>query len=285
MPSPKDPTIRLYDGRLIPVLAFGLYKIPEGEEGVQIIMDAIRVGYRHFDSASIYKNEAVLGQAVRLSGLPREDFFICSKIWNDAQKEGKEAVRRSITASLRQLNCGYIDLMYVHWPVPCHFVETYKVLQEFHSQGLIRNIGISNFGVEEYEDLMKSDGITVPPAVNQIEISPLLYRPKTIQYFQDRGIVMVASKALHRVCGIDEGPVPAIAHKRHVTSAQVLLGWGIQRGLVVVAKTSNVRRMKENRGALDLVLTSDEMKILDSMTSEEQIRTREAVEFQRKNDV
>lgn len=286
LPSSKDPTIRLNDGRLIPSLAFGLYKVPKGDEGVRIISDAIRAGYRHFDCASVYKNETELGQAIRLSGLPREHFFISSKVWNDAQQEGVEAVRSSIRTSLSSLGTEYIDLMYVHWPVPGHFVDTYRVLQEFHTnKSVIRNIGISNFGIAEYEKLMTSDGVTVPPAVNQIEISPLMYRPKTIQYFQDQGVTMVASKALHRACGIDVGAIPTIAKRHHVTPAQILLRWGIQHGLVVVAKTSRIERMSENRSLLDFTLTDEEMNELNSMTSEEHIRAREELELQRKNDV
>jgi diketogulonate reductase-like aldo/keto reductase len=283
--SPQDPTLRLSDGRLVPSLAFGTYKVPAGAEGVKIISEAIQAGYRHFDSASVYNNEAELGQAIRQSGVPREDFFICSKVWNDAQKEGAQAVRKSVETSLRNLCCGYIDVMYVHWPVPGHFAETYKVIQEFHAGGRVRNIGISNFGIAEYEELMEADGVTIPPAVNQIEISPLMYRAKTIQYFQDRGIVMVASKALNRASGTDHGVVPSIAARHSATPAQVLLRWGIQKGLVVLSKTSNPQRMAENRGALALDLTEEDIEKLDALTSEEEIRAREELEIVRRNGI
>jgi diketogulonate reductase-like aldo/keto reductase len=269
---------------LIPSLAFGLYKIPADDEGVSLILQAIRAGYRHFDCASIYGNEAALGKAVRLSGVPREEFFICSKVWNDAQKKGVSTVRTSIEDSLRRLECDYIDLMYVHWPVPSHFVETYKVLQEFHRNGQIRNLGISNFGISEFEELMASDGITMIPAVNQIEISPFMYRPRTVEYFQDRGVVMVASKALHRACGLDDAIIQSISTKHNVTAAQVLIRWGIQKGLVVVAKTSNFQRMAENRSAFGFSLTSEEMTELDSLTTEDQILVREQLEVERKNN-
>jgi diketogulonate reductase-like aldo/keto reductase len=283
--SPKDPTLRLCDGRLIPSLAFGLYKVPAGAEGVKIISEAIQAGYRHFDTASLYNNEVELGQAIHQSGIPRQDFFICSKVWNDAQKEGPQAVLKSVESSLRNLCCGYIDVMYVHWPVPGHFIETYNVLQEVHMSGQVRNIGISNFGITEYEELMDADGITIKPAVNQIEISPLMYRAKTIQYFQDHGIIMVASKALHRVSGIDNGIVPSIAAKHSATSAQVLIRWGIQKGLVVVSKTSNPQRMAENRGVLDLRLLEEDIAKLDALTSEEEIRAREYLEIERRNGI
>ena len=283
--SPNDPILRMRDGRVIPMLAFGLYKVPSGSEGLEIILKAIEAGYRHFDTASIYGNEFELGKAIKLSGRPREEFFICSKVWNDAQKNGMTAVRQSVEASLQTLGCGYLDVMYIHWPVPGHFVETYKVLQELRAEGLVRNIGISNFGIAEYEELISAKGITVPPAVNQIEISPLMYRPENIQYFQDRGLVMVASKALHRVSGVDEGPISSIAAKNHATAAQVMIRWGILKRLVVVAKTSSPARMAENRAAVAVSLAEEELKQLDSLTSAEDVLAREELELQRKNGI
>lgn len=273
------------DGRIIPSLAFGLYKVPPGSEGVNTISEAIKVGYRHFDTASLYGNELELGQAIKLSGLPREDFFICSKVWNDAQKEGASSVRRSVETSLRKLGCGYLDVMYIHWPVPGRFVETYRVLQEFQSEGLVRNIGLSNFGISEYEELMSAEGITAHPALNQIEISPLMYRPETIQYFQERGVVMAASKALHRVSELDVGAIASIAARHNATTPQILIRWGIQKGLVVVAKTSCASRMKENRAALAISLSDEEVAQLDSLTSEETIRSRERLELERRSGV
>ena len=285
MPSSKDPRLRLAHGRLVPSLAFGLYNVPTGSDGVNIISEAIKVGYRHFDTASLYNNERELGLAIRQSGVPREEFFICTKVWNDAQREGAEGVRKSVETSLRNLGCNYIDVIYIHWPVPGYFVETYKVLQWFYFQREVRNIGISNFGVAEYEELMTATGITVPPAVNQIEISPFMYRAKTIEYFQSCGIVMVASKALHRASGMEEGAVSSIAAKHSATPAQILIRWGIQKGFVVLSKTSNPHRMAENRAVLDICLDEDDIATLDSLTTQEQILAREELEVHRRNGV
>ena len=285
LPAPKDPFRRLSDRRVIPSLGFGLYKVPGGREGVAIISKAIEAGYRHFDAASIYKNEAELGEAIRLSGVPREEFFIASKVWNDAQKEGPDAVRQSVEQSLRNLKCGYLDVMYVHWPVPGHFVETYKVIQEYHVSGLVRNIGISNFNLPDFEELINSDGIHVIPVVNQIEISPFMYRPSTINYFQERGITMVASKALHRAVGMEHEVVQRISEEHSVTSAQVLLRWGIQKGFVVISKTSNPDRMVENRNVVSFSLNEQDVMNLDSLTSEEQVVAREELEIQRRDGI
>lgn len=134
------------NGKGIPQLAFGLYKVPSTDKGEQIILDAINAGYRHFDTAAFYENEATLGKALKRSGLPRESFFITSKVWNDDQKKGRAAVRESVEESLEALDFGgYFDLYLVHWPVPHHFVETYRELEILHDEGKLRHLGLSNF--------------------------------------------------------------------------------------------------------------------------------------------
>jgi len=145
-PLSIEPTLTMSNGKGIPQLAFGLYKVPAREEGERIILDAIRAGYRHFDTASFYENEATLGRALKKSGLPRESFFITSKVWNDAQQKGRAAVRESVEESLEAFDFGgYFDLYLVHWPVPGHFVETYKELEILHDQNKLHNLGLSNF--------------------------------------------------------------------------------------------------------------------------------------------
>lgn len=126
-----------------------MYKVPDSDEGEHIILDAIQAGYRHFDTAAFYRNEGTLGRALRGSGLPREDFFLTSKVWNDAQSKGRAAVRKSVEDSIKALDFGgYFDLYLVHWPVPGRFVETYKELERLHDEGKLRNLGLSNFGPE-----------------------------------------------------------------------------------------------------------------------------------------
>lgn len=283
--SPKpstEPTYSLPNGDTVPALAFGLYKVPVTKEGGQILADAISNGYRHFDTASLYGNEQILGEAIRKSGIPREEFFVCSKVWNDAQKQGRGAVRESIENSLLHLNLGSLDCAYIHWPVPGHFVETYKELQVLHEEGKIRNIGLSNFGIPEYEELMNSESITIQPVINQIEVSPFMYRPATIQYFQERNILVAASKALHRASGIDVGIVKSIADTHRVTPAQVLVRYSLQKGLVPIVKTSVVQRMIENRDVMNFEITEEEMKSLDALTSKDDIINREELEVQRR---
>ena len=187
--------------------------------------------------------------------------------------------------SLAKLKCDYIDIMYIHWPVPGHFIETYKELQDLCREGKIKSIGLSNFGIREHQEILSCQDIVVPPIVNQMEVSPFMYRPETIKYFQDQNIAIAASKALHRATGIQEGVVKSIADTHGVTPAQVMLRWGFQKRLIVVAKTSQADRMRENRDILKFSLSEEEMTQLDSLTSPEDIRQREDLELQRRNGV
>jgi diketogulonate reductase-like aldo/keto reductase len=143
-----EPTLIMSNGIPIPQLAFGMYKIPATDEGETIVGHAIKAGYRHFDSASSYENESTLGRALKKSGIPRENFFICSKVWKDPQIHGRQAVRKSVEESLAALDNrddGYLDLFLMHWPVPGYHVETYKELELLHQEGKIRSLGISNY--------------------------------------------------------------------------------------------------------------------------------------------
>jgi diketogulonate reductase-like aldo/keto reductase len=294
-PHPPDPVLELSTAEVttdgycrpsIPQLAFGLYKIPNTDEGEQIIAHAIAAGYRHFDGASIYGNEVVLGRALRKCGIPRNEFFITSKVWNDAIKDGRDAVRKSVEKSLADVEFGgYFDLFLLHWPVPGHFAEAYKVLEEMHEEKLLRAIGLSNFDVDDYEELVRQ-GISVPPVCNQVEVSPVLYRPNLVSYFQEKGIIVCASKSLGRGGeAFSSEPVKELARKHSVTPAQLFLRWGLQKGLVVTSKTSTQNRLHENRSILHFALSESDMKVLDGITVEADINARNELEKVRKSSV
>jgi diketogulonate reductase-like aldo/keto reductase len=305
-----EPVFYLSDGAPIPRLGFGLYQVPattkpttstggtKNEDaplsGEEIIVNAIQAGYRHFDSASIYGNESVLGLALQScrGTLPRNHFFLTTKVWNDAQV--RASVRQSVEQSLvdilgHEKNAGnasnyHLDLCYIHWPVPEKFVQTYLELQDMVHEGKIKAIGLSNFSVDDYEELLSHQpAIAIPPVINQIEVSPFMYRPTTIEYFQQQAPMPVAaSKALFRSAASNHPLLQEIAASHTVTSAQVLLRWSFQKDLIVLTKASNAKRMKENRDILQFSLSPGEMAQLDTLTSDEDIRQRQVLEEQRK---
>ena len=284
----------------IPRLAFGLYKVPNNTEGERIVIDAIQAGYRHFDSASAYGNERAVGRAIQRCCGPssstvsspivsRSDLYISSKVWNDAQAQGRKAVRQSVLKSLEELQLEYLDCVYVHWPVPGRYIETYQELQQLVYEGKIRAIGISNFTIHEFQALMAAPEIEILPEIHQFEVSPFMYRPHVIQFFQQLGIYVAASKALHRGVGINTPEVSSsivdmIAADREVTSAQIMLRWSFQKNLIVLCKTSNPSRMRENRDILSFELSADEMELLDGLTSAEDIDERSKLEEERKRN-
>ena len=306
----KDPAIPIHiDAAIsgqnvcseVPALAFGLYKVPNGDEGVRIIDDAIlRAGYRHLDSASIYGNEKTLGKALahcfgtmketdsEQKVLKRSELFVASKVWNDAQREGRPSVRQSVEQSLKDLGLEYVDICYVHWPVPGCFVETYRELLLLQKEGKIKFLGISNFRIDDYEELLEKipPHEFVPPLIHQFEISPFMYRPNTVQYFAEKKILVAASKALNRTLGLDseDGQVVRDIAKCHsVTPAQVLLRWSFQKGFIPLAKTTSLSRMNENRSLFDFSLSPLEMDQLDGITKEEAVRAREELEAKRRS--
>lgn len=260
-----------------------MYRIPNDESGIDTVREAMKSGYRHFDTASHYGNEAILGHAVAESGLLRSDFFLSTKVWTDSLRAGRAAVRESVDQSLRLLRTDYVDLVLIHWPVPGHFTYAYKELEEMVREGKIRSLGLSNFNCQEYQELLLS-GITVHPVVNQFEVSPFMYRPELVQYFQEHWIAVAASKSLNRASSLGDPVVETIARRHSVTPAQVLIRWSVQKGLIVVAKTSNPSRMRENRSVFQFSLSEDDMIALDSLTSTGAIREREALEAVRKTE-
>lgn len=274
------------DSLQVPQLAFGCYKVPDNEQGESILKNAIRAGYRHFDTASFYGNEATLGRVLRQSGIPREKFFLVSKVWNDAQKQGRSAVRTSVEEGLNALDFGgYWDSYLVHWPVPGHYIDTYHELEALHKEGKIRSIGLSNFSIEEYEALVQ-DGISVPPAFNQFEVSPFMYRPKDVEYFQTRGNMLVAaSKAMHRAGALTNEVVQSIATTHNVTPAQVMIRWGVEKKLIVLTMSSSLEHQQQNRDVAHISLSPEEIEKLDHLTSEEAITERGKLEEERKKSM
>jgi methylglyoxal/glyoxal reductase len=269
----RATALTLSNGLPMPRVGYGTYMRQDDYAGVggvrAAVARALAMGYRHLDCASFYANEKEVGAAIAASGVPRAELFVTGKVWNDAQ--GYARTRASFERSLRDLGVGYFDCFLVHWPLPGVFVETYRALEDLHKEGKCRSIGLSNFTVEDYAELART--MTVAPVCNQIEVNPLLYRKDTIEFFQKKGIAVVAYKPLRAAACVTHPTVVDIAARSggKLTAGQVCLRWGLQKGLSVVPKSSNPGRMAENLNVLaeDQALSDADMAALDGLMCEE----------------
>lgn len=254
-----DTRLPLNHGPPIPVLGIGMWQI-HGAESVRTVRTALDLGYRLVDTASMYGNEKEVGQAVRESGVPRDEVFITTKVWNDEQGYGPTL--GSCEASLRRLGMSYVDLYLIHWPVPGKRLETWRAMERLLNGGKVRAIGVSNYMVRHLEELRES---RVVPAVNQIELHPWLQPRDVIDRCRERGIAVEAYSPLARGRRLKDRAVGAIAAKHGRTPAQVLIRWGLQHGFVEIPKSADPKRIAENADVFDFTLRAEEMKALDAL--------------------
>lgn len=283
------PTLTLRDGTPHPVIGFGTYKVgfvptsasssseaqaqEEGQRSAyDCILDALSTGYRFFECAEYYNNEAEVGRAIATFDIPRSELFLCSKVWTTTIEQGPDAIRAQLFTTLTNLQTDYLDLYLLHWPVPIHHVTAYKVLQTLQHQGYIRNIGLSNYSIEDYQELLGND-ITIKPTVNQIEINPFLYRKNTISYFRNEGVVLQSYRSLRNGKVMTHPSLLMLASKYTCTVAQILGRWCIQHDFIYIPKSVNKGRMIENANIFNtnFTISVDDMDILDNMTTDEAI--------------
>ncbi len=266
------PGITLNDGSTIPQLGFGVYQIKPGET-VQAVGEALEIGYRHIDTAEMYGNEKEVGEAVRASGLDRGDVFVTSKL-NNSFHDPDDA-RAAFETTLSELGFDYVDLFLIHWPLPTlyngDYVSTWKVMEEFKSDGRARSIGVSNFQIEHLEKLA-AETDTVP-AVNQIEVHPYLTNDAVRGYGQEHGIVTEAWSPIAQGGVLEDPTITQIAEKVGKTPAQVVLRWHIQRGDIVFPKSVTPSRMKENFELFDFELESSDVSGISALDRDEDGRT------------
>lgn len=251
------PSIPLNDGHRIPQLGLGIWQVPDNDTA-RVVGAAFEVGYRHIDGAAAYGNEEGLGRAIHASGLPRADLFITTKLHNPDQ--GHKEALQALDASLGRLGLDYIDLYLIHWPCPRHdrFVDSWKALIEARRAGKVRSIGVSNFRAQDIERVVEATGVV--PAVNQIELHPLLQQTALRAYGNAHGIVTESWSALAHGGELLVHPeLQAIARKHGKTVAQVVLRWHVQLGLVVFPKSVTPARIAENVAIFDFALDADDM--------------------------
>jgi 2,5-diketo-D-gluconate reductase A len=251
------PSLRLNDGREIPQLGFGVFQVPP-EDTERIVAEALEVGYRHIDTAAAYRNEDGVGRAIAASGLPRDELFVTTKLWNSGH--GRDNALRALDQSLGRLGLDFVDLYLIHWPVPDQdqYVETWQAFEEARDDGRTRSIGVSNFN-QPHLDRVIAESDTVP-AVNQIEVHPYLQQADLRAYGEEHGIATEAWSPLGQGGEVLEEPAVAeIASAHGKTPAQAILRWHLQLGNVVFPKSVTSARIRENFDVFDFELSKDEM--------------------------
>lgn len=251
--------IALNDGRQIPQLGIGVWQLTDGIEPA--LEAAIETGYRHIDTAAMYKNEAAVGRIVAGSGIAREQFWVTTKLWNDRHTDAAAALRES----LDKLQMDYVDLFLIHWPSPRNgtYVKAWESLVELRSQGLTRSIGVSNFTVAHLDALARQSDVV--PSVNQVELHPTFPQTELRRVHAERGIVTEAWSPLGQSKELTHPVVREIAADLGVTSAQVILAWHLAHGIVVFPKSSDPSRIKENWAAQKVRLPDNVIATLDGL--------------------
>ncbi|NNU98982.1 aldo/keto reductase [Geobacillus sp. DSP4a] len=251
----------LHNGVKMPWVGLGVYKVKEGEEVKSAVRTALEIGYRHIDTAAFYENEEGVGQAIRESGIPREQVFVTTKVWNTDQ--GYETTLKAFDASLKKLGFDYVDLYLVHWPVKGKYKETYKALEKLYKDGYVRAIGVSNFQIHHLQDVLAD--CEIKPMVNQVEYHPRLTQKELLTFCRENGIQLEAWSPLMRGEILTEPTIVEIGKKYGKTPAQVVLRWDLQHGVVTIPKSVTPARIKENADIFDFSLTDEEMKQIDAL--------------------
>ncbi|HWE33591.1 MAG TPA: aldo/keto reductase [Solirubrobacteraceae bacterium] len=262
MDTTSVPTLQMNDGRTIPQLGFGVFLVPP-EEAADAVTHALQTGYRSIDTAAMYRNERGVGEAIRASGIPREDLFVTTKVW--PSDYGRAETPRALERSLEQLGDEYVDLYLLHWPAPAigKYVEAYEALVELRDRGLTRSIGVSNFFEEHLAKVIDATGAV--PAVNQVELHPRFEQRELRAYHEQHGILTEAWSPLGRGAILDDPAVTGIASDVGRTPAQVVLRWHLQLGNVVIPKSVTPARIEQNFDVFDFELSAEQVAAIEQL--------------------
>ncbi len=261
METMNVPSVKLNNGIDMPVFGLGTWKMDDGAEAADAVKTALLMGYRLIDTATLYGNEESVGRAIRESGIPREEIFLTTKLWPTDFFTPRKAFERSLSA----LGLGYVDLYLVHWPIPMMPRGVWTALEQIYEEKLARSIGVSNYGIDDIETLLSYAHI--PPAVNQVKFSPFDYEKDLLEYCNENHIALEAYSPLTRGAKLADARVLAVAKKHGKTPAQVMIRWCLEHGTIVIPKSSNPDRLRENAGVFDWKLSSDEVASLDSLSA------------------
>ncbi|MFA5520740.1 MAG: aldo/keto reductase [Castellaniella sp.] len=256
------PHIRFYDGREAPCLGLGVWQVTD-DEAVDVVGQALEMGYRSIDTAAIYDNEGGVGRAIAHSGLPREDLFITTKVWNT--DHGHDAARTAFMSSLEKLGLDHVDLYLIHWPVPKTdlYIPTWEALIQLRDEGLAKSIGVCNFNRDHLEHLLDATGVM--PVLNQIELHPLFQQPALRSFHAENGILTQAWSPLGQGRLLEHPLLLALAAKHARSAAQIILRWHLQLGNMVIPKSVTRARQAENMAVFDFELGEDDMQAIATL--------------------
>ena len=252
--------VKLNNGVEMPIFGLGTFRSQIGKETYNSVLYALEAGYKLVDTAQIYGNEKDVGDALRNSGIPREDVFITTKC--AVSNHRYDAAIASFEASLKKLGLSYIDLYLSHWPVPGRRIETWKAMEKLLEEGKCRAVGVSNYMIRHLKELLENSSII--PAVNQVEFNPYLYQKELLEFCRSQGIQLEAYSPLTKGFKLNDPKLVVIASKYSKSPAQILIRWGLQREVIVIVKSVRKARIYENADVFDFTILPEDMKTLDS---------------------
>nr|WP_216626731.1 aldo/keto reductase [Paenibacillus phytohabitans] len=256
-------TTKLAKGVEMPWFGLGVFKVQEGQEVVDSVKAAIKAGYRSIDTATVYGNEEGVGQAIRESGVARDELFITTKVWNNDQ--GYDSTLAAFDLSLSKLGLDYVDLYLVHWPIRAKYKDTWRALEKLYADGKVRAIGVSNFQIDHLEDLLTE--AKVKPMVNQVELHPLLSQLELREFCRAQGIQIEAWAPLAQGHLLDNEVIAEIAERHNKTLPQVILRWDLQNGIVTIPKSVKEERIIANADIFNFELSEDEISRINALNN------------------
>lgn len=262
----NQPYLTFYDGQTAPQLGLGTWKLT-GDAAVPAIKAAVSHGYRAIDTAYIYYNEAEVGQGIAQCGIPRDELFITTKVWNN--RHGHDSTKEAFRESLDKLKLDYIDLFLIHWPVPkeAQYIDTWKALIELRDEGLAKSIGVCNFEERHLQKLLDNTGVL--PVVNQVELHPYFQQQELRKYHKSQGIITEAWSPLGQGTTLADPVLNNIAQKHKATAAQVILKWHMQLGNMAIPKSANANRIRENFNIWQFRLDEEDMQRIAELDRED----------------
>lgn len=254
-------TFTLNNGVEMPYFGLGVYLSKEGQEVINAVKWAIEAGYRHIDTAAVYKNEDGVGEGIKQSGINRAELFVVSKVWNADQ--GYDSTLRAFDASLKRLNTDYLDLYLIHWPVAGKYNDTWKALERLYADGRVKAIGVSNFLQHHLEDVMNSGSVV--PMVNQMEFHPFLVQQDLLDFCNKNRIQYEAWSPMMQGKIFSMTQFQQLAEKYSKSIAQIVLRWDLQKGVITIPKSSKKDRIAANANVFDFELDDEDVRLLDAM--------------------